>query len=143
MSTGADARKNARPIRIVIGKPGLDGHDRGAKVIAHAFMEAGCEVIYTGLRQSPEAIVQTAVQEDADILGLSILSGAHNSLVPAVIDLLDEYDMNDVMILVGGIIPDADVDTLREKGVDAVFGPDSTTDHIVDWAISNVPDENN
>lgn len=141
MSTEADAPEDARPVRVLIGKPGLDGHDRGAKVIARAFRDAGCEVIYTGLRQSPESVVRSAVQEDVDIVGLSILSGAHGSLVPEVIDSLEEYGMDDVMVLVGGIIPDDDAEELRSVGVDAVFGPDSTTEEIVDWALSNAPDD--
>lgn len=136
MSTGANTPQERHPIRVLIGKPGLDGHDRGAKVIARAFRDAGCEVIYTGLRQSPEAIVQTAVQEDVDVVGLSILSGAHNSLVPEVLNLLETYDMDDVMVIVGGIIPDDDAETLQNIGVDAVFGPDSPTDEIIDWAIT-------
>lgn len=126
---------------MLIGKPGLDGHDRGARVIARAFRDAGCEVIYTGVRQSPESIVQSAVQEDVDVVGLSILSGAHNSLVPAVLDQLEEYGMDDVLILVGGIVPEDDAEELREAGVDAVFGPDSSTGEIVEWAISNVDDK--
>lgn len=136
MNTGVNTPQERHPIRVLIGKPGLDGHDRGAKVIARAFRDAGCEVIYTGLRQSPEAIVQTAVQEDVDVVGLSILSGAHNSLVPEVLSLLEEYDMDDVMVIVGGIIPDDDAETLQNIGVDAVFGPDSPTDEIIDWAIT-------
>lgn len=137
MSTEIDTPADTRPLRVLIGKPGLDGHDRGAKVIARAFRDAGCEVIYTGLRQSPESIVQSAVQEDVDIVGLSILSGAHNSLVPAVLDLLEEYGMDNVMVLVGGIIPEEDTDELHSAGVDAVFGPDSTTEEIVEWAFAN------
>lgn len=141
MNTEADTPPDARPLRVLIGKPGLDGHDRGAKVIARAFRDAGCEVIYTGLRQSPDSIVQSAVQEDVDVVGLSILSGAHNSLVPEVIDRLEEYGMDDVLVLVGGIIPDDDTEELREAGVDGVFGPDSTTEEIVDWALSHETDD--
>ncbi len=141
MSTELDSHSDRRPVRVLIGKPGLDGHDRGAKVIARAFRDAGCEVIYTGLRQSSESIVQSAVQEDVDIVGLSILSGAHNSLVPEVIDLLQEYGMDDVMVLVGGIIPDEDAKELHEAGVDEVFGPDSRTDEIVEWALDNVSED--
>lgn len=141
MSTEADMPPDARPLRVLIGKPGLDGHDRGAKVIARAFRDAGCEVIYTGLRKSPDSIVQSAVQEDVDVVGLSILSGAHNSLVPAVIEKLDEYGMDDVLVLVGGVIPDDDAEELREAGADGVFGPDSTTDEIVDWALSHTTDD--
>lgn len=138
MSTYSDAQLDTRPVRVLIGKPGLDGHDRGAKVISRAFRDAGCEVIYTGLRQSPEAIVTTAVQEDVDVFGLSILSGAHNSLVPEAIELLEEYEMDDVLVLVGGVIPDDDAEELRESGVDAVFGPDSDTKEIVSWVMENV-----
>lgn len=137
MNTQLNDPAQDRPLRVLIGKPGLDGHDRGAKVVARAFKDAGCEVIYTGLRRSPEAIVTTAVQEDVDIIGLSILSGAHNSVIPGVLDLLDEYGMDDVTILVGGVIPDDDVEALKNEGVDAVFGPDSTMDEIVDWAMSH------
>jgi methylmalonyl-CoA mutase C-terminal domain/subunit len=140
MSTEADTPPDARPLRVLIGKPGLDGHDRGAKVIARAFRDAGCEVIYTGLRQSPDSIVQSAVQEDVDVVGLSILSGAHNSLVPAVMDSLEEYGMDDVLVLVGGVIPDDDAEELRKAGADGVFGPDSTTDGIVEWALSHATD---
>lgn len=119
--------------RVLIGKPGLDGHDRGAKVVARAFRDAGCEVIYSGLRQSPEAIVQTAIQEDVDILGLSILSGAHDTLVPKVMNQLEEAGMTDILILVGGTIPNEDAQELLEMGVDKVFGPDSDINEIVEF----------
>lgn len=138
MNTETKSQPETRPIRVVIGKPGLDGHDRGAKVIARAFRDAGCEVIYTGLRQEPETIIQTTIQEDADVLGLSILSGAHNSIVPTVIERLEEYGMDDVIILVGGIIPDEDAEELKAEGVHGVFGPDSTTEEIVEWTLSTV-----
>jgi methylmalonyl-CoA mutase C-terminal domain/subunit len=128
----------SRTIRVLIGKPGLDGHDRGAKVVARAFRDAGCEVIYSGLRQSPEAIVQTAIQEDVDVLGLSILSGAHDTLVPKIIDQLEEVGMTDVLVLVGGTIPDADKDELLDLGVDRVFGPDSDINEIVDYVQAEV-----
>jgi methylmalonyl-CoA mutase C-terminal domain/subunit len=128
----------SRPIRILIGKPGLDGHDRGAKVIARALRDAGCEVIYTGLRQSPESIVQSAVQEDVDVLGMSILSGAHDVLVPEVLELLGEYGRDDVLVLVGGVIPEADAEQLRAQGVDAVFGPDSETHEIVEYVFDRL-----
>lgn len=121
----------SRPIRVLIGKPGLDGHDRGAKVVARALRDAGMEVIYTGLHQTPEAIVEAAMQEDVDVIGLSILSGAHNTLVPRVIALLREQGMEDVRVLVGGIIPDEDADELRQMGVAAVFGPGTETEEIV------------
>jgi methylmalonyl-CoA mutase C-terminal domain/subunit len=122
-----------RTIRVLIGKPGLDGHDRGAKVVARAFRDAGCEVIYSGLRQSPEAIVQAAVQEDVDVLGLSILSGAHDTLVPKVLDQLEDAGMTDVLVLVGGTIPDDDAQELLDMGVDRVFGPDSDINEIVEY----------
>lgn len=116
-----------KKIRVLIAKPGLDGHDRGAKVIARALRDFGMEVIYTGLRQSPEMIAEAALQEDVDVVGLSILSGAHNVLVPAVIDKLREYNMNDVKVFVGGIIPEPDIRNLQELGVYAVYGPGTDT----------------
>jgi methylmalonyl-CoA mutase, C-terminal domain len=118
-------------IRVLIAKPGLDGHDRGAKVIARALRDAGMEVIYTGLRQTPEMIAEAALQEDADVVGLSILSGAHMALVPRVLELLRAQEMDDVRVLVGGIIPDEDVPRLYEIGVSGVFGPGTTTTAIV------------
>lgn len=127
-----------RTFRILIGKPGLDGHDRGAKVVARAFRDAGFEVIYSGLRQSPEAIVQTAIQEDVDVLGLSILSGAHDTLVPKIIDLLEEKGMTDILVLVGGTIPDDDKEILFDEGVDMVFGPDSDINEIVEYVQGEV-----
>ena len=117
-------------IRVLIAKPGLDGHDRGAKVIARALRDAGMEVIYTGLRQTPEQIVSAALQEDADVIGLSILSGAHLALVPRVIDLLRANGQNNVLVYVGGIIPDEDVPVLLAAGVKAVFGPGSSTEDL-------------
>ncbi len=116
--------------RILIGKPGLDGHDRGAKVIARALRDAGMEVIYTGLRQTPEMIVFAALQEDVDAVGLSILSGAHMTLLPRILLLLQENEMGDVPVFVGGIIPDADAAALKEMGVAAIFGPGSSLDDI-------------
>ena len=124
-------------IRVVIAKPGLDGHDRGAKVIARALRDAGMEVIYTGLRQTPEQIVTAALQEDADVIGLSILSGAHNSICPRLLELLRERGMNDVLVVVGGIIPDADVDGLKASGVAAVFTPGTAMQEIVDFIRAN------
>ena len=112
-----------RPIRVVIAKPGLDGHDRGAKVIARALRDAGMEVIYTGLRQTPEQIVEVALQEDADVIGLSILSGAHNHICPRLVSLLREKGLGDVLVVVGGIIPDADVPQLEAIGISGVFQP--------------------
>lgn len=118
-------------IRVLIAKPGLDGHDRGAKVIARALRDAGMEVIYTGLRQTPEMIAEAALQEDVDVVGLSILSGAHMALVPRVKQLLDAEGLDDVLLLLGGIIPDEDVPKLQEMGVSAVFGPGTNTQDIV------------
>lgn len=120
-----------RPVRVLIAKPGLDSHDRGAKVVARALRDAGMEVIYTGLHQTPEQIAETAVQEDVDVVGLSILSGAHNTLVPRVLDLLRQKGRGDVLVLVGGIIPEEDVPFLQEQGVAAVFGPGTSTEDIV------------
>ena len=122
-----------RPIRVLVAKPGLDGHDRGAKVIARALRDAGMEVIYTGLRQTPEMIVNAALQEDVQVIGLSILSGAHNAIVPRVIGLLREKDMEDVKVIVGGIVPDEDAASLKEQGVAAVFQPGASLDGIVDF----------
>lgn len=126
------------PIRVVVAKPGLDGHDRGAKVIARALRDAGMEVIYTGLHQTPEQIVDTAIQEDADAIGLSVLSGAHNTLFAAVIDLLAERDAADIKVFGGGIIPEADIAALKEKGVAEIFTPGATTASVVEWVRGNV-----
>ena len=128
----------AGPIRVVVAKPGLDGHDRGAKVIARALRDAGMEVIYTGLHQTPEQIVGTAIQEDADAIGLSILSGAHNTLFARVIELLKERDAADIKVFGGGIIPEADIAPLKEKGVAEIFTPGATTASIVEWVRANV-----
>ncbi len=122
-----------RKIRILIAKPGLDGHDRGAKVIAHALRDAGYEVIYTGLRQKPEQIVKTAIQEDVDIIGLSILSGAHNVLFKKVMDLLKENNAQDIVVFGGGIIPDEDVDYLKSIGVKAIFGPGTPIQETIEF----------
>ena len=122
-----------RKIRVVVAKPGLDGHDRGAKIIARALRDAGMEVIYTGLHQTPEQIAATVVQEDADAVGLSILSGAHMTLVPRVVDLLREHDAGDVVVTVGGTIPAEDVGELKELGVAEVFTPGASTDEIVEY----------
>jgi methylmalonyl-CoA mutase C-terminal domain/subunit len=127
-----------RKIRVVVAKPGLDGHDRGAKIIARALRDAGMEVIYTGLHQTPEQIAATVVQEDADAIGLSILSGAHMTLVPKVLALLKEQGVEDVVITVGGTIPADDVDELKALGVAEVFTPGSSTDEIVDFVRSAV-----
>ena len=127
-----------RKLRVIIAKPGLDGHDRGAKVIARALRDAGMEVIYTGLRQTPEQIVSAALQEDADAIGLSILSGAHMHICPRLMDLLRENGLDDVLVLVGGIIPDVDVPKLREMGVKGVFLPGTPMQAIVDFIGANV-----
>src|SRR2546428_186638 len=121
-----------KPIRVLVAKPGLDGHDRGAKVIARALRDAGMEVIYTGLRQTPEMIVNAALQEDAQVIGLSILSGAHNAIVPRVMELLREKDMGDVLVVVGGIVPDQDAEALKRQGVAAVFQPGASPDGSVE-----------
>jgi methylmalonyl-CoA mutase C-terminal domain/subunit len=125
-------------IRVVIAKPGLDGHDRGAKVVARALRDAGMEVVYTGLHQTPEQIVETAIQEDADAVGLSVLSGAHMTLFRRVMDLLTERDATDIVVFGGGIIPDADIPDLRAMGVAEIFGPGATMRSIVDWVRANV-----
>jgi methylmalonyl-CoA mutase C-terminal domain/subunit len=120
-----------KKIRVLVAKPGLDGHDRGAKVVARALRDAGMEVIYTGLRQTPEMIAESALQEDVDAVGLSILSGAHMALVPRVLELLKANGQEQVKVFVGGIVPDQDVPRLKEMGVSGVYGPGTLTDHIV------------
>ena len=125
------------PIRIVVGKPGLDGHDRGAKIVARALRDAGHEVIYTGLHQTPEQIVETAIQEDADLIGLSVLSGAHMTLFKKLVELLAERDASDIVVFGGGIIPDEDVPVLEEIGVAKVFTPGATTTEITGWVASH------
>ena len=124
-------------IRVVVAKPGLDGHDRGAKIIARALRDAGMEVIYTGLHQTPEQIVETVLQEDADAVGLSILSGAHMTLVPRITKLLAESGLGDVLVTVGGIIPDDDIEPLRAAGVSSVFGPGTTIREVADYIRAN------
>jgi methylmalonyl-CoA mutase, C-terminal domain len=126
-------------IRVVVAKPGLDGHDRGAKIVARALRDAGMEVIYTGLHQTPAQIAATVVQEDADAVGLSILSGAHMTLVPRVIDLLREQEAGDVVVTVGGTIPADDIPALKERGVAAVFTPGTTTNQIIEFIRAAVP----
>ena len=126
------------PIRVLVAKPGLDGHDRGAKVIARALRDAGMEVIYTGLRQTPEMIVNAALQEDVRVIGLSILSGAHKVIVPRVLELLREKHMEDVKVIVGGIVPDEDAEELKKQGVAAVFQPGASLDSIVQFIRSTV-----
>jgi methylmalonyl-CoA mutase C-terminal domain/subunit len=126
------------PIRVLVAKPGLDGHDRGAKVIARALRDAGMEVIYTGLRQTPEMIVNAAVQEDVDCVGLSILSGAHNAIVPRVTALLKERGADDILVVLGGTIPDQDVERLKSEGVAAIFGPGTPLEKVVEFIRGNV-----
>ncbi len=128
-------------IRVLVAKPGLDGHDRGAKVIARALRDAGMEVVYTGLHQTPEQIVDAALQEDVDVLALSILSGAHPTLVPRIMDLVRENNMDDMLVLLGGIIPDDDVDNMMAAGIARVFGPGTDTQDIVDYIRERVPDD--
>lgn len=130
-----------RPIRVLVAKPGLDGHDRGAKVIARALRDAGMEVIYTGLRQTPEQIVAAAVQEDVDVVGMSILSGAHNYLFPRVVELLIEQGVDDVLIIGGGVIPDEDIPGLKEAGLAEIFTPGTTTTSMIDYIKSNLKRE--
>jgi methylmalonyl-CoA mutase C-terminal domain/subunit len=125
-------------VRVIIAKPGLDGHDRGAKVIARALRDAGMEVIYTGLRQTPEQIVGAALQEDADVIGLSILSGAHMHICPRVMELLKDKGLDDVLVIVGGIIPDVDIPKLHELGIKGIFLPGSPMQEIVDFINANV-----
>jgi len=121
------------PIRVLVAKPGLDGHDRGAKVIARALRDAGMEVIYTGLRQTPEMIVSAAIQEDVDCIGLSILSGAHNVIVPRILDLLKEHHAEDILVILGGTIPDEDAAALKQSGVAAIFGPGTPLETTISY----------
>lgn len=138
-----EATKRSRPVRIVVAKVGLDGHDRGAKVIASALRDAGMEVIYTGLRQTPEMVVQTALQEDADAIGISILSGAHNSVFPRILDLMKTAGLTDVLLTGGGIIPDADAEKLNQLGVAKLFPPGTATGdiaaYITQWVDTHRP----
>lgn len=127
-----------RKIRVLVAKPGLDGHDRGAKVIARALRDAGMEVIYTGLRQTPEMIAAAAVQEDVDAVGISILSGAHNTLCPRIVDLLKEHGMDDTLVLVGGIVPQEDISALKSNGIAEVFLPGTSTEDIIAFIRGNV-----
>jgi len=130
--------QNTRKIRVLIAKPGLDSHDRGAKVVARALRDAGMEVIYTGLRQTPEQIVETALQEDVDVIGLSILSGAHKALFPKIMELLKEKGLTDVMVFAGGIIPEEDAPELKKLGIKEVFGPGTSTDKIIRFVLENL-----
>lgn len=127
-----------RPIRVLVAKPGLDGHDRGAKVIARALRDAGMEVIYTGLRQTAEQIVNAAIQEDVDCVAMSILSGAHNTLLPKVVELLTAENASEILVLGGGVIPDEDIPFLKEKGIKEIFTPGSPTQAIIDYIRENV-----
>ena len=127
-----------RKIRVLVAKPGLDGHDRGAKVVARALRDAGMEVIYTGIRQTPEMIVEAALQEDVDVIGLSILSGAHMALFPRIIELMKENGLDDVLVIAGGIIPDEDIAQLKEMGITGIFGPGTSTQDIVAFINTNV-----
>ncbi|MFQ5612090.1 MAG: cobalamin B12-binding domain-containing protein [Anaerolineae bacterium] len=122
-----------RKIRVLVAKPGLDGHDRGAKVVARALRDAGMEVIYTGLRQTPEMIAESALQEDVDVVGLSVLSGAHMALLPKIVEKLRETGLDDVLVVAGGIIPDEDVELLQQAGIEGVFGPGTSTHEIIDF----------
>jgi len=127
-----------KKIRVLVAKPGLDGHDRGAKVIARALRDAGMEVIYTGLRQTPEMVVHAALQEDVDVIGLSILSGAHNAIMPRVMELLRQNKMEDVLVIIGGIIPDQDIPGLKQAGIAGIFLPGTPMDEIVEFIRKNV-----
>ena len=138
MSAATAEPKTDRKIRVVVAKPGLDGHDRGAKIIARALRDSGMEVIYTGLHQTPEQIVETVIQEDADAIGVSILSGAHMTLVPKILELLEADGIDDVLITVGGTIPNKDSDALKEMGVSGVFTPGAPTDDIVNFIRTGV-----
>lgn len=129
-----------RPIRILVAKPGLDGHDRGAKVMARAFRDAGCEVIYTGLFQTPEMIAAAALQEDVDVVGLSILSGAHMTLFPAIVDALKTVGRDDALIVAGGTIPEDDIPAIEEMGISKVFGPGTPLQVAVGYVLENTPD---
>jgi methylmalonyl-CoA mutase, C-terminal domain len=134
------AASSVRRIRIVVGKPGLDGHDRGAKIVARALRDAGHEVVYTGLHQTPEQIVETAIQEDADLIGLSVLSGAHMTLFKRLVELLAERDASDIVVFGGGIIPEEDVPVLEEMGVARVFTPGAPTTEITGWVAEHFAD---
>ena len=127
-----------KKIRVLIAKAGLDGHDRGAKIIAAALRDAGMEVIYTGLRQTPEQIAETALQEDVDVIGLSILSGAHKTIFPRIMKLLKDHDMTDVMVFAGGIIPEEDIDELKKLGIREIFGPGTPTESIVKYVFDHL-----
>jgi methylmalonyl-CoA mutase C-terminal domain/subunit len=137
-ASAAPRTASGSPIRVVVAKPGLDGHDRGAKVVARALRDAGIEVVYTGLHQTPDQIVETAIQEDADVIGLSVLSGAHMTLFAAVLEKLAERDARDIVVFGGGIIPGGDIPELEKLGVAKIFTPGATTQSIVDWVVDRV-----
>ena len=137
-TTAAPRTASGAPIRVVVAKPGLDGHDRGAKVVARALRDAGIEVVYTGLHQTPEQIVETAIQEDADVIGLSVLSGAHMTLFAAVLEQLAARDAADIVVFGGGIIPEGDIPQLEALGVSKIFTPGATTQSSVDWVVARV-----
>src|SRR6266571_319357 len=129
---------DTRPIRVLVAKPGLDGHDRGAKVIARALRDAGMEVIYTGIRQTPEMIVEAAIQEDVDAILMSILSGAHMAIFPKVMELLEQNDVHDVLVAAGGILPDEDIPTIKAMGIKGCFGPGTSTEEIIEFVRDNI-----
>lgn len=130
--------RSERRIRVIVAKPGLDSHDRGAKIVARAFRDAGMEVIYTGLRQTPEQIVETALQEDVDVIGLSILSGAHMTLFPKIVELIKQKGLENILVFAGGIIPDQDVPALKKMGIKEVFGPGTPTDELIKFVRNNI-----
>jgi methylmalonyl-CoA mutase C-terminal domain/subunit len=138
MEEGENHMQSERKIRVLIAKPGLDSHDRGAKVVARALRDAGMEVIYTGLRQTPEQIVETALQEDVDIVGLSILSGAHKALFPKIMELLKKKGLTEVIVFAGGIIPEEDIPELKRLGIKEIFGPGTPTEKIIQFVLENV-----
>ncbi len=138
MNASHNTAEQNQPIRVLVAKPGLDGHDRGAKVIARALRDAGMEVIYTGLRQTPEMIVNASIQEDVQCIGLSILSGAHNAIVPRVMALLKERGADDILVVVGGTIPAQDIEFLKQQGVAAIFGPGTPLETTIDFIRANV-----
>ncbi len=138
-SKGGKNKSGKSKIRVLVAKPGLDGHDRGAKIIARAFRDAGMEVIYTGLRQTPEQIAQAAVQEDVDVIGISVLSGAHNTILPRIVELTRQKGMEDVLIIAGGIVPDEDIPALKQSGIAEIFQPGADTREIISFIHKNVP----
>jgi methylmalonyl-CoA mutase C-terminal domain/subunit len=134
--------QKGKKVRVLIAKPGLDSHDRGAKIVARALRDAGMEVIYTGLRQTPEQIAETALQEDVDVIGISILSGAHKTIFPRIMKLLRDQDMTDVMVFAGGIIPEEDIDELKKLGIKEIFGPGTPTESIVKYVLDHLSERN-